>query len=132
MENPISSTEACRSVLVVEDNDAVRDIIVDQLAGDGYHVLSASGRSDAAALARSASEVSVVLTDLSLCEGRGEDVALDVLEIHPHASVLFVSGKRAIVMNPEDRPRRSQFLAKPFRMGVLSDVVRALAEPVFV
>jgi PAS domain S-box-containing protein len=81
------------TVLVVEDEDAVREIAVLALQTQGYTVMQAeSGKKAMAIIERRLSPIDLLMTDVVMPGMSGRELA-EALEIrHPNLKVLFVSG----------------------------------------
>jgi two-component system cell cycle sensor histidine kinase/response regulator CckA len=84
---------AAATVLVVEDEDAVRVLCARILSGAGYRVLVARDATEALALARGVPRpLDVLLTDVILPGMSGPALAEEVRALHPGLRVLFMSG----------------------------------------
>jgi len=114
------SRQVGRTVLVVDDEAAVRDVTMRAVARAGYRVLGASGGTQALELlAREAEPASVLLlTDLMMPEMSGQELAAHVAERFPAVRVVTMSGYSA-----EELTRRGQVahpqLLKPFTLPQL-------------
>jgi PAS domain S-box-containing protein len=114
------SRQVGRTVLVVDDEAAVRDVTMRAVARAGYRVLGASGGAQALELlAREAEPASVLLlTDLMMPEMSGQELAAHVAERFPAVRVVTMSGYSA-----EELTRRGQVahpqLLKPFTLPQL-------------
>jgi PAS domain S-box-containing protein len=85
--------EATETILLVEDDPAVRRGLGAILERAGYRVLSADGGREALRLLREAEErPDLLVTDLVMPELSGPEVASRVLEEHPDVPVLYMSG----------------------------------------
>jgi CheY-like chemotaxis protein len=123
-----AESPAAVSILVIEDEEQIRTMMVDALSGAGHKVESATD--GLTGLARfQGGHFDVVLTDLSLPECSGLDVARSVKRMHPETPVVLVTGWGHL-LNPE-RLRESGIdlmLVKPFRLerllSVLDDALR--------
>ena len=81
------------TVLVVEDNDYVRDLIQEALLGYGYTVISASNAHQAIEAAQvKAGKIDLLLTDLIMPQVSGREVANRLLQLCPGMKVLYMSG----------------------------------------
>ncbi|HWB50061.1 MAG TPA: response regulator [Stellaceae bacterium] len=100
------------AILVLEDDDQVRDTINAVLVEGGFDVTSAATAWEAVALIEEKS-FDLVVADIRLPGGLdGLDMARHVRIRHPALRCLFISGQRApVVCNPE----LDDFIAKPFR-----------------
>jgi CheY-like chemotaxis protein len=120
---PAPQSHDGRTVLVVEDEPAVRGVIRTVLEEAGYSVVEAgSGDSAMDALRSTDPGIHLLLTDIVLPGSSGRDVARSAVEARPDLPVVFMSGYRDSVLGPD-----SWFLEKPFTADALLDVVaRAL------
>jgi two-component system cell cycle sensor histidine kinase/response regulator CckA len=115
------------TILVVEDEDAVRRLVRAALERRGYRVLVASGGHEAVAIAQRESPIHLLLTDLVMPQMSGAAVADLVKTAQPGIRVLYMSGytDRSLQKSaafPEDA---GAFLQKPFTPAVLGARVRA-------
>ena len=90
---PLARREGAETILVVEDEEPVREVLCSILRAHGYVVIEAGG--PLAALERMASSewaVDLLLTDVVMPTMTGLELADLVLETHPETRVLFISG----------------------------------------
>ncbi|WP_437594196.1 ATP-binding protein [Sorangium sp. So ce1000] len=118
------------TVLVVEDDEAVRKLIVDVLERRGYGVLSAaSGEEALAVLAREGEDaVDLLLTDLVMPGMNGRELAERALAIHPRTRVLYISGYAEDVLAGAEPERELAMLQKPFTPETLAQRLRDLLD----
>jgi signal transduction histidine kinase len=127
-EEPREEESRAASILVLEDEEHIRTMLVDALSGAGHRVESATD--GLTGLARfQGGNFDVVLTDLSLPECSGLDVARSVKRMRPETPVVLITGWGHL-LDPE-RLRESGvdlMLVKPFRLerilSVLGDALR--------
>jgi hypothetical protein len=82
-----------QTVLVVEDEAAIREVTRRMLARNGYHVVAAaSGHEALEVLATQLEHIDVLLTDVIMPRMQGKEFADQVLVIQPAARVIFMSG----------------------------------------
>jgi PAS domain S-box-containing protein len=121
-----------RTILVVEDEEAVAHVIRRVLVGGEYEVLLATSVEQAMALAVShAGPIDLLLTDVVMPKMNGPDLAARLMAMRPDIRVLFMSGfagdtleKHRIAVS--DRT----FIQKPFApAALLSRVTEVLARP---
>lgn len=118
------------TVLVVEDDLAVREIVTQFLRGAAYQVLEARDATEAiATLKGSPRVIDLLVSDIVLPGQSGPELAGTLREFAPGMRTLFISGY------PSDAvgiPQPPAFLAKPFsRSAFLQAVRRALSAPRF-
>jgi two-component system, cell cycle sensor histidine kinase and response regulator CckA len=115
---------AC-TVLVVEDEDAVRRLITDLLRRDGHHVLEASNAHDAMILAsRHRDAIHLLVTDMVMPGASGRELADSLRLLHPDAKVLLVSGYSESLNSDGPLDDSILYLPKPFTPEHLTRVVR--------
>jgi PAS domain S-box-containing protein len=114
-------------ILVVEDNTAVREIVVTQLADLGYRVVSADDGPSALHLLQQDESIDLLFTDLVMPNGMsGRQLAEEAERLRPGMRVLFTSGypnfasKQALELGPE-----APLLRKPYKKKDLAERVRA-------
>jgi CheY-like chemotaxis protein len=114
------------TVLVVEDQEAVRRLTKLTLASLGYHVLEAESGARACELAATFSgEIHLLLTDIVMPGINGRELALEILQLRPNLKVLLMSGYAEDVILPPGLPESEiAFLPKPFTQDVLAAKVR--------
>src|SRR5947199_4745947 len=107
------------TVLVVEDDDDVREYIVSALIQLGYDVLQAGEASAALSVIECHPEVDMLLTDVGLPGINGRQLADEASRRHSGIKILFISGyaKHAIVHNgadglKEDDDRKAELAQK--------------------
>jgi PAS domain S-box-containing protein len=123
-------TRGAETILLVEDEDMIRRLVRDVLAGNGYTVLDAPAGEPALELLRSHDgSVDLLLTDVVMPGLSGPKLAEIAVDERPGLRVLFMSGytsePEAVVGAPD-----TAFLAKPFAPQDLVAKVREVLEPV--
>ena len=117
------------TVLLVEDEDAVRRIMSTVLKRQGYTVLEASTPIIALELfERHADDIALLLTDVVMPVMGGPALAQRMVAVRPALRVLFVSGYAGLVP-PQIQSPNVGFLSKPFQTGVLAARVREMLSP---
>jgi two-component system, cell cycle sensor histidine kinase and response regulator CckA len=121
-----SSTKGGREmVLVVEDNDKLREVVYEFLDGAGYRVQAFGRPSEALAWFREHHlDVDVLVTDVLMPEKNGRRMAEEMLELRPGLRALFISGYSGDLADPMGFP--GGFLQKPFRKKELLDALRSV------
>lgn len=111
------------SVLLVEDNPAVRGMIADYLHGSGYRVLQAETGEQALAAAWLCGGVDLLLSDLRLPDVDGLELAQRVTAASPGARVILMTGSTAAEVEGRPCPRLAAVLEKPFSLRALAHAV---------
>ena len=115
------------TVLLVEDEPAVRELVSTVLAQQGYEVLQAAYGHEALRLARErpSGSIHLLVSDVVMPLTGGRELAEQLREIHAHVKVLHMSGYAG-----DDLVRRGVeasevgFVQKPFTPGLLARKVR--------
>jgi CheY-like chemotaxis protein len=124
MSNPASVPVHPATILVVEDDELQRLLLVDMLRGRGLTVVEAASAQEALKQLDFNTDIQLIFTDIQLS---GEIDGLDLLRVvnvrWPHVSMLSTSGQ--IRPHFGEMPINARFLPKPF---LLCEVVRYLDE----
>ncbi len=123
---PPPSPAATETVLLVEDEGTLRELVFRVLSEKGYRVLNAECVGDAQRLAdEHAAHIDLMLTDVIMPEMDGPQLYDRLAPICPRMKVLYMSGYADGVLNRDvDGRHGGCFLAKPFRIQKLLDKVR--------
>jgi CheY-like chemotaxis protein len=116
------------TILVVEDQPAVRALTVAMLRRNGYRVIDAPGASAAMRLA-SENDFALLLTDVVMPEVSGRALAEDIRIAYPSVKVLYMSGYSEGVLEPAGpHDNGIQLLHKPFNeKDLLTAVATAIS-----
>jgi two-component system cell cycle sensor histidine kinase/response regulator CckA len=121
MGSTVSNTKT-KTILVVDDEDAIRGMITVILRKEGYAVLEAADCKDAENIhRRHHGRIDLLLTDVSLPGPNGPELAATLRKSAPDLPVLFMSGM------PEAEAY-TPFLRKPFGVTELLRRVRSSVE----
>jgi DNA-binding NtrC family response regulator len=117
------------TVLVMDDEEGVRELAEATLRRAGFRVLLASdGREGLELFRRHADEIRAVLLDRTMPNISGDTVFEEIRRTQPDAVVILMSGyseDRAIAQNGK---HLDAFLQKPFEPSALLDIVRQVVE----
>jgi PAS domain S-box-containing protein len=81
------------TILLVEDEDALREVVRRILAGAGYRVITAANGEEAlAAAAEQSEQIDLLLTDVVMPQMHGPDLAEQIKRVRPSIKVMFMSG----------------------------------------
>jgi CheY-like chemotaxis protein len=115
-----------KTVLVVEDEAGVRELMRDLLEANGYNVLAAGNGEDALRLCREhGCGIDLLLTDMVMPGMGGDELAGRMRQARPGLRVVFMSGHA--VEAPAaygGRPASDTFLQKPFSPAMLGETLR--------
>jgi two-component system, cell cycle sensor histidine kinase and response regulator CckA len=117
------------TILLVEDEDGVRDLVRDMLELAGYRVLVAAVPSDALRISRECEDqIRLLVTDVVMPEMSGLELASTLREHRPSMQVMYMSGyPEPTVGDGTVAAPGAHFVSKPFdRQGLLHAVRRAL------
>jgi signal transduction histidine kinase len=125
---PASSTTNGATILLVEDDPAVRTVTERMLLRAGHRVLVAETPERALAIAAEHSEtIDLLLSDVVMPKMSGPDLAERLRSVAPGMRTLFMSGyNRGHLVPPEDESKGIGFLEKPFTYAALTRKVASL------
>ena len=128
---PDSSNWGLETVLVAEDEDAVREFAVESLQRHGYQVLAAPSGEEALKMASTHDgTIHLLLSDVVMPGMKGPELAKRLRALRPGLRVLLMSGYAADVVTADDL-KDAVLVSKPFSPASLSRAVRnALDLPV--
>lgn len=109
---PRAAEGTAATVLLVEDEDAIRALASRVLEGHGFRVLLASNGEEALAVARREGAVDLLLTDVVMPRISGVELAKALRRESLTRGVLFMSGRTHEVLDGDGSAER--FLQKPF------------------
>ena len=120
-----SALGGSETILIVEDENAVRELVRRTLVRRGYHVLVAPTPHDAIGIAAEAGTIHLLISDVVMPEMSGTALASQLLHDRPSLRVLYMSGytDSAIVHHGVSN-RGTPFLQKPFTPDALVRKVR--------
>jgi PAS domain S-box-containing protein len=126
----ISRGRKSETVLVVEDDEDVRNYSSESLRELGYNVLEARNARMALQILESHAEVAVIFTDIGLPGGmNGRQLVEEARKRHPTLKVLFTTGyaRNAIVHDGRLDPG-VELLTKPFTQAALGEKLRDIID----
>ncbi len=130
---PVSPSAAggSETILLVEDEDSVRQLVRETLEARGYRVLEAANADAALALATSHSDpIHLLITDVVMPGLSGHELVQQLAPTRPKLKVLYLSGyaQEAFATHAASGAPKS-FLQKPFTLQSLSRKVREILGP---
>ncbi len=127
----LATAGGSETILLVEDEDSVRQLVRETLQSRGYHVLEAGNGNAALALAASHPDtIHLVITDVVMPGLSGHELVQQLLPTRPGAKVLYLSGyAEDAFASPLAAEDQKAFLQKPFTLQNLSRKVREVLGP---
>ncbi len=120
---PRPATGDGRTVLLVEDEETVRHVLVRELRLGGYTVLEAGDAREAIPLGEHYTEpIDLLVTDVVMPGIKGPQLAEKLLRVRPQMQVLFISGYSEPITLGDNR--QVNLLRKPFSPAELTEAVR--------
>jgi PAS domain S-box-containing protein len=117
------------TILLVEDEDAVRAVISAVLRRGGYTVLEATGsRAAIDIFSDRGGEIDLLLTDVVMPDMSGPRLAERLMGLRPGLRVLLISGY-ADLAQPDGGNANVSFLGKPFQASALTARVKQILAP---
>jgi hypothetical protein len=116
-------TKEAATILVVDDETGIRELIRRILLRERYRVLESGSAEQALNIAQGQS-IDLLITDVMLPGIHGPELARRMQQTAPRLKTLFISG----YTGEENVPAGARFLAKPFTLGALLEKVRAALE----
>ncbi|GDX41263.1 hypothetical protein LBMAG21_15550 [Armatimonadota bacterium] len=127
-----ASTRALKgdaTILLVEDDVAVRDITASILLSRGYEVIIAQSPKDALAIVRDNDTIDLLLTDVVMPQMNGKQVSEAVKALRPSIKVLFMSGyARDVFFSQGIQLESINLIQKPFTSNRLAQSIRETLE----
>ena len=127
---PRPVTGGSETVLVVEDDERVRNVASRALRDAGYRVLSASSGEAALAVAgEDSAPIHLLVTDVVMPGMNGRQLAERLARAHPETRTLFTSGyTENIIAHHGVLERGIEFLSKPYTLETLTSRVREMLD----
>jgi len=136
-ESPSQSVESrveptpggSETILLVEDDEAVRDVTREVLEEGGYRVLAARDGQEAVALCGDARPIDVLITDVVMPGMSGPDVAKAVREVRPEMKIICMSGYTEHANLADGLlAQAAAFIQKPFGIDTIVRTVRRVLD----
>jgi CheY-like chemotaxis protein len=122
----VPASQEGRTILVVEDEDAVRKLAVRVLERGGYHVLAATdGQAALDLLDHDDATIDLVLSDVIMPRMGGRELTAEVARRFPHVPVVLMSGYDEEPFSDDAGLPGSDFIAKPFTPHALATQIDA-------
>ena len=116
------------SVLLVEDEAFLRELVMENLQDAGYSVFEASNGNDGVDVLRSEQHIDVLLSDIKLPDIDGYTVAQIGKRLRPELKVILMTGYAPSPLPDALQKLVYRVLQKPFSLNTLPKVVAAALE----
>lgn len=127
---PAGPAQTSRTVLLVEDDDSLREMTAILLTTIGYRVIACSNAQIAShtfLAGNLASPIDLLLTDIEMPGRSGIELARELTALRPSLPVLIVSGSLiSSDLEREMQDRNWKFVGKPFRLPALLGTLEGL------
>jgi two-component system, cell cycle sensor histidine kinase and response regulator CckA len=129
LDEPVESATNGETILLVEDETAVREPAAEYLSQCGYKVLKAANGQQALDLVHKYNgRIDLLLTDIVMPKMSGVELSEKISSIHPETRVAFMSGySRDLLSNRELQPN-CVLLKKPFQLKALGQCIRQVLD----
>jgi len=114
-----------KTILVIEDDAIIRELISDTLADSGLQPLTAPDGQAGLALLQATPDIGLLVTDIRLPGINGHQVAAAAQALHPDIKILFISGLGARDDSPT-LPPNAVMMTKPFTLQDLATRIAGL------
>jgi len=123
---PHAALGGSETVLLVEDEESVRQLVRETLASKGYEVMEAENGEDGVAIAaRHNGKIDLVITDVVMPGMGGRELVKQLAQTRPETKVLYLSGyTEDAIVSEGTIETGAAFLQKPFTLQNLSRKVR--------
>jgi signal transduction histidine kinase/CheY-like chemotaxis protein len=122
-------TPTSQRVLLVEDERAVRELLVEQLQAMGHHVVAAPTPARACEIyEQSPEDFDLVVTDVVMPGMDGWALTTRLRAERPNLPVVLISGYTDGAVDPRDLSGATAFLMKPFGMDALAENIQAVVD----
>jgi PAS domain S-box-containing protein len=121
-----ASIEGCETILVVDDEDGLRELAEEFLTMVGYTIHSADGHKEALEILRN-HKIDLMLSDVVMPEMNGYQLASLVKQKYPSVKIQLVSGYAdSTNITTINKELHENLIHKPYRYHVLKSKIRAL------
>ena len=131
MTDPVQPRSTAPTILLVEDEPAIRTLIRRMLEGAGYELLVARNGDEALTLAgEHRGGIDLLLTDVVMPRMNGFELGERIGSAHPETNVLFVSGysRDSTAVRTGLRTAGRAFLLKPFTRDALLGKIKEVLQ----
>jgi DNA-binding NtrC family response regulator len=113
------------SILLVEDDPLIRDLICKALCKEAYQIVEASNGAQALKLL-CAQRFDLVITDFVMPKVNGFKLVEELHSVHPRIPIIFITGYPSVISAKAILDGAAEILPKPFQLAVLKSTVQRL------
>ena len=120
--------QGSETILVVEDEDALRTLTVEMLEENGYTVLKAEDGEAALSISiKYNNRIDLLLTDVVMPKMNGRKLAEEIVKMHPEVFILYMSGyTEDAIVHHGVLEGSTEFISKPFKPTALLQKIRKI------
>ncbi|AOP36265.1 hypothetical protein A0128_19760 [Leptospira tipperaryensis] len=122
-------TKRIGSILLVEDEEFIREFSEEFLSGFGYEVITAeNGKDGLEKFEKHQNELSLVISDLDIPKISGKDLCLKILTLKPEMKILITSGyiEKEVKKTLQNKQKGTIFIQKPYLPFELLNAINEL------
>jgi CheY-like chemotaxis protein len=117
------------TVLAVDDEDMVLELVVEVLTELGLSPLATGNPRSALRILQSSTQIDLLITDVRMPEMSGLDLAEQARNLHPDLKVLFITGYSAdFHQGHRELTKGTALLTKPFTLDMLAQTIQEMIE----
>ncbi|RLD13985.1 hypothetical protein DRI50_06150 [candidate division KSB1 bacterium] len=123
----LNELKGSETILVVEDDETVRQVVVETLTNHGYQVIEAINGSEALEIySLKADQIDLIISDIVMPQMDGKKFRQKILESNPQCKFIFMSGYTDTSIMGFDELESVEFLQKPFKLTELLRKLRLI------
>ena len=118
------------TILLVDDEDSIRDFLAEILSEQGYKVIEATnGEEGLQVFKEYKEEIDLLISDITMPKMSGPELVNKLRELQPKLKALFISGNvENRYTNEHSTDLRTSFLQKPFTYDSIISKVREILD----
>ena len=117
----INNEKNTATILIVDDESYILDMLREQLSSFGYNIITASSGKEALQKAEEFKRIDILLTDIVMHSMNGIELAKKFNKLLPETKVIFMSGYVSPSLNIKELPKENySFFEKPFSLDRLN------------
>ncbi len=118
------------TILLVDDEDSIRDFLAEILSEQGYKVIEATNGEEGLQEFKEYNEkIDLLISDITMPKMSGPELAIKLRELQPKLKALFISGNvENEYINEQSTDLRTSFLQKPFTYDSIISKVREILD----